>query len=232
MRSGMLRKTLSTLWPCECFVCGEVAGESCVCAACDPLLRRMPLSVCPCCGLPVPVVGHLCGRCLRRPPAFDVTHAAFVYMPPVREMVLALKHAHGFHLLDWLADELVAILPAGDCLVPAPLHVHRLAERGFNQSCELARRVAKRTGLPLLRDVVMRDVDTPKLAGMRARQRRRSVRGIFRCTEDMAGRRVIVVDDVMTSGATLNELARSLKQRDAAQVSNLVVARTLRLPRG
>jgi predicted amidophosphoribosyltransferase len=114
------------------------------------------------------------------------------------------------------------------------LHVRRLAERGFNQSCELAARVAARvaasTGLVLLRDTVVRDIDTPKLAGMRARQRRRSVRGIFRCTEEMAGKRVLVIDDVMTSGATLDELARALKQRGAANVTNLVVARTLRLP--
>jgi predicted amidophosphoribosyltransferase len=126
-------------------------------------------------------------------------------------MVLALKHAHGFHLLDWLADELAARVPPGtDCLIPAPLHVRRLAERGFNQSCELAARVAARvaasTGLVLLRDTV------------------------FRCTEEMAGKRVLVIDDVMTSGATLDELARALKQRGAANVTNLVVARTLRLP--
>jgi ComF family protein len=235
MRCSMLGKTLAAVWSRECFVCGESSGEACVCAACLPLLVRMPVCVCPRCGLPVRVAGVMCGRCQRRPPHFDETRSVFVYTTPVREMVLALKHAHGFHLLDWLADELAVRVPPGtDCLIPAPLHVRRLAERGFNQSCELAARVAARvvasTGPVLLRDTVVRDVDTPKLAGMRARQRRRSVRGIFRCTEEMAGKRVLVIDDVMTSGATLDELARALKQRGAASVTNLVVARTLRLP--
>ena len=146
-------------------------------------------------------------------------------------MVLALKHGRGFGLVDWLAEELVAQLDGAtaDCLVPMPLHPRRLAERGFNQANELARRVARASGIPLWRTAVVREIDTPHLAGLRGRERRRAVRGAFRAEADFSGRRVLVLDDVMTSGATLDELARTLKQRGAVQVTNLVVARTLRV---
>jgi len=146
-------------------------------------------------------------------------------------MVLALKHAQGFALLDWLGDELCHLLSGieADGIVPVPLHARRLVERGFNQSCELACRVARNTHLPLWREAVVREVDTPKFAGLRSKQRRREVRGVFRCVEDFTGKHVLVLDDVMTSGATLDEIARMLKLRGAVKVTNLVVARTLRL---
>ncbi|GAB2900984.1 ComF family protein [Uliginosibacterium flavum] len=221
------------LWTRECFVCGEVAGNAAVCLACEPMLVRLPGQVCARCALPVPLEGMLCGQCLHRLPYFDATRAAFIYTQPVREMVLALKHGKGFGLIDWLGGELNAAL-AGltvDCIVPVPLHARRLAERGFNQSNELARRLARVSGLPLRRQAIIRDVNTPKFVGLRGKQRRSAVRGVFRAVEDFTGQHVLVLDDVMTSGATLNELARTLKQRGAVRVTNLVVARTLRLRR-
>lgn len=148
-------------------------------------------------------------------------------------MVLALKHGNGFHLFAWLG-ELLAQLGASieaDCIVPMPLHRQRLADRGFNQAVELGRVVSRSGGVPLLLHSVVRDMSTPMLAGLRLQARRRTVRGAFRAVESFDGRRVIVLDDVMTSGATLDELARTLKQRGATQVTNLVVARTLQLPR-
>jgi len=229
----VLARGMALLWPRECFVCGETAGRSAVCSGCRPLLTRLPAWTCPCCALPAPVEGMLCGRCQRRAPHFDATRAAFVYCHPARDMVLALKHGQGFALLDWLGGELNALLDGieADCIVPVPLHARRLVERGFNQSCELARHVAQETGWPLWREALVREVDTPKFAGLRSKQRRREVRGVFRCVEDFSGKHVLVLDDVMTSGATLDELARILKQRGAMRVTNLVVARTLRLPR-
>lgn len=218
------------LWPQDCFVCGGRAGYGPVCADCEPFLAKLPACVCPVCGLPTPVAGMACGRCQRHPPEFDATRAIFVYDARVRDMVLALKHAQGFPLLDWFSGQLAGLIAHSDAdvLVATPLHARRLAERGFNQSVELAARVARATRIPLHREAVVRDVDTPKFAGMRSRQRRSAIRGVFRCTEDFSGQHVVVLDDVMTSGATLGEMARTLKQRGARQVTNLVIARTLR----
>ncbi|GAB4058140.1 ComF family protein [Uliginosibacterium sediminicola] len=223
---------LARSWPHSCFVCGARCSPFAVCSACADRLPLAPTQACPQCALPSPD-GALCGRCLQRPPHFDATRAAFLYETPLREMVLALKAGHGFALLDYFHEILLCAAEGieADCVLPMPLHTRRLAERGFNQSLELARGVARVLQRPLRYRAVLRDIDTPHLAGLRQRARRRAVRGAFRCCEDFSGQRVLVIDDVMTSGATLDELARTLKLAGAAAVSNLVLARTLPLRR-
>lgn len=175
----------------------------------------------------------MCGRCQKRLPHFDASLSVFTYAQPVREMVLSLKHGHGFGLVSWLAEQLACCAEHvnADCIVPMPLHRRRLAERGFNQAVEVGRALSRHAGIPLLLAEVAREVPTPKLAGLRLKERRRTLRGAFRTEEDFTGRRVLVLDDVMTSGATLDELARTLKRAGAVSVTNLVLARTLREPR-
>lgn len=224
------RQALGQLWPRQCFVCGERSGVRVLCPACEPVLQRLPVNLCPSCALPTPVAGLCCGRCQRRALHFDATLAVFSYAHPVREMVLALKHGRGFGLVDWLALQMkdtLGALPV-DCALAMPLHARRLCERGFNQSAELLSHLAAGSGMCVRREAVLRELDTPHLAGLRGRERQRAVRGAFRAVEDFSGLHVLVVDDVMTSGATLNELARTLKQRGATRVTNLVLARTLR----
>lgn len=219
------------LWPHSCFVCGARAGAQVLCAVCDAELPRLAGPACPVCALPTPG-GEVCGRCQRRPPHFDASLALYAYAHPVRDMVLALKHGQGFALARLFGAQLAGAAQATvDCVLPMPLHPRRLHTRGFNQSLLLARTVAATHGLALCHDAVLRDADTPQLAGLRRSARRRALRGAFRCTRRFDGRHVLVVDDVMTSGATLDELARTLKLAGAARVSNLVVARTLRQPR-
>jgi ComF family protein len=226
-------KALVRCWPQDCFVCGARAGTTAVCTVCEPELPWYDTVCCPLCALPVPELGQWCGQCLRLPPHFDATLAAFAYEHPVREMVLALKFGSIFSVRDVLLKGLLrAAANAGDlhvdCIVPMPLHARRIAERGFNQSMELARGVGAALGVPVLPRLVERDIDTRHQAGMPVRQRKKNVRGAFRCVESLAGRHVLVIDDVMTSGTTLDELARTLKLAGAARVVNLLVARTLR----
>jgi ComF family protein len=116
---------------------------------------------------------------------------------------------------------------AADAIIPMPLHPARLGERGFNQAAEIARRLSGYLQLPWLGNVCRRVRDTPPQAGLDLKARRRNLRGAFACTEDLAGRRVALVDDVMTSGASLNELARTVKKAGAVSVTAWVVARTL-----
>lgn len=210
-------------------MCGaESAGEA-VCEACAFELPRRPPSACPCCGLPG-LGGGRCAACERERPAYDATIALYDFVFPVDAMVHALKYRHRLSMAAFFGAALAARAPdfggQVDLLLPMPLHPRRLAERGFNQAVELARPLACARGLPLGLAVVRKLRDIPAQAGLDREARLRNPRGAFECDVSLAGQRVIVVDDVMTTGATLDELARTLKRQGASWVGNLVVART------
>ena len=114
-----------------------------------------------------------------------------------------------------------------DFIVPMPLHPTRLRERGFNQALEIARRVAKKSDVALLPDICNRIKDTPSQTGLPWKEREKNIRNAFSCKTDLRGKHVAIVDDVMTTGATLNELAKALRKCGAARVTGWVVARTL-----
>lgn len=174
--------------------------------------------------------GGVCTACARRPPAYDATRALYDFAFPVDAMVHALKYRHQLALGAYFAAELRELGgdfgADADLLLPMPLHPRRLAERGFNQAVELARPLARSRALPLALTLVSKIRDIPAQAGLGREERQRNPRGAFVCDKALHGQRVIVIDDVMTTGATLDELARCLKDRGAAWVGNLVVART------
>ena len=204
-----------------CFVC-RGAARGTLCESCDADLPRVSASVCPRCALDSPA-GAVCGRCLAQPPHYDATVAAFAYRFPADALVHALKFRGELALAPFLSSLLKErIGQPVDCIVPVPLSGQRLRERGYNQSVEIARHLGGKLEL----DACVRERDAPPQAGLDREARRRNVRGAFRCRRSFAGQRVAVVDDVMTTGATLDELARELKAAGAASVVNWVVCRT------
>lgn len=224
----MTIQALSRLLPQDCAVCGQASGERLLCPACEADLPHLAGPLCPVCALPAPE-GAACGACQASPPHFDASIAAFRYAFPVEHLVQELKYRHRLPLAGWLAGELAAAIgnPAVDCILPLPLSAKRMCERGFNQAQEIARPLARTFGLPLLPNACLRVRDSAPQANLPWKERQANIRHAFECRADFSGRQVAVVDDVMTTGATLNEFARVLKLHGAARVENWVAARTL-----
>ncbi|HEY2864930.1 MAG TPA: ComF family protein [Casimicrobiaceae bacterium] len=216
--------------PQRCELCAAASGRELVCAACTRALPWLG-PACPVCALPT-AGAEICGTCLARRPAFEATIAAFAYAFPVDRLIHAFKYQGRLALAEWSAGAILAARDrrtgdAPDRLVALPLSRERQRERGYNQAAEIARVVAARTGIPLLTSGVRRIRTAPPQAVLPWNERERNVRGAFACDLDLAGLRVAIVDDVMTTGASLSELAGTLRAAGAAGVENWIVARTL-----
>jgi ComF family protein len=209
----------------ECLLCGARAGESMLCEACATGMPLAPPS-CPICAMPSPAAS-VCGACLARPPSFDATLALWPYAYPVDRLIQSLKYQgnlpvarlFGAALAPHVADRTV------DFVVPMPLARERLRARGFNQAVEIARATVGRAAMATAD--VERVRDTASQTDLPYKERAPNVRGAFACQCALRGRRVAVIDDVMTTGATLSELAATLKRAGAEWVENWVIARTL-----
>lgn len=222
------QNALTAMLPQDCLLCSGPTGARALCAACESDLPRLPDERCPVCAEASPG-GTTCGACLKSPPHFDATIAAFRYAFPLDRLVQALKYQRRLATAEFLAGEMLSAgVPAGGLLVPMPLSAARLRERGFNQSVEIARPLARALGLPLVLDGCSRRRDTAPQASLPWKARRDNVRHAFECSAEFSGHSVIAVDDVMTTGATADEFARTLKAHGAARVTLWVAARTLK----
>jgi ComF family protein len=209
----------------DCLLCGEASGDVVLCLPCRNDLPELPPG-CPVCAMPG-APGEICGTCLTHPPRFDVTHAAWRYAYPVDRLVHALKFHGRLALSPYFARALASRTTEVDVVVPMPLHASRLSERGFNQAAEIARQFPTEIRAKVALRGATRIRPTRPQADLSLVERSSNVRGAFACDIDLRGARVAVVDDVMTTGATLDELAGALKRAGAARVENWVVARTL-----
>lgn len=222
----------------RCLLClGSAAGiAECICTAC---LNDLPWlgSACRQCALPLPREDSLCGQCQRKPPAFSQVIAPFRYCFPLDSLIPAFKYQHKLTygrlmarlLLQAIAhhyEEHNQALP--QLILPLPLHRARQAQRGYNQALELARPIARHLAVPLDRRNLMRQRATTSQQGLDAQQRRSNLQGAFACRnpEQLVGRHLALVDDVVTTGTTVNEASRTLLDAGAASVSIWCIART------
>ena len=228
---------LDLVFPPLCPLCDRMLGtgrRDPLCGACWDGLERIAPPWCRCCGAPLGIEG-LCGACRIRRPRFAYARAALLYGDLVREAIHAFKFGGRGGLANPLGDLLAGLglsaLPgaAPDVLVPVPLHPRRARERGYNQALLLARRLERAWRVPVVADTLVRAVPTLPQADLDAAARRRNVRDAFavRRPERITGRHVVLVDDVLTTGATAGECARTLYRAGAAAVGVLTVARTL-----
>jgi ComF family protein len=223
------------LLPPQCLLCGQRSDSSRdLCAACAGDLTRNRVC-CPRCALPLQTPAPLCGECLKREPPFATTCAAFIYGQPLDQLMTRLKFGRSLAAGRVLSQLWIDVLqesppPRPALLIPVPLYVSRLRERGYNQALELARPLAQALAIPLRHDVLQRTRATPAQANLDAKTRRRNLKGAFSIVENVAlPAHVVVIDDVMTTGATLRECARTLLRSGVARVDVWALARAPRL---
>lgn len=226
-RIGLFDK-LGAILGAGCVCCGGRGDTDGFCTSCRKDLPWLEDAQCTQCAHPLPAPG-ICGRCLAEPPRFDRIYAACRYAMPLDGLIQRAKYGGRLHLLRSLAVLLAHRAPLhADLIVPMPLSAARLSERGFNQALQLAQLAAGSLNIDAGIDAgaCIKVRDTAPQSRLPWQQRRRNIRGAFVTLADLRGKHVVVVDDVLTTGATLSELAGSLKKAGAASVSGWVVART------
>ena len=238
--AGAGSAAFDTVLPPRCLACGAIVGRSsALCALCWPGLEMISTPYCACCGLPF---AHdlgadvLCGGCLARRPRFERARAALRYNDLSARLVVGFKRADRTHLAPafarWLQWAAGPLLEQADLVACVPLSRRRLLARRFNQSALLARALAGLEGRRATVDLLRRTRHTPSQAGLGGAQRRENVRNAIAVRPAarplVEGRRVLVVDDVFTTGATVEDCARALVRAGAAAVDVVTVARVVR----
>lgn len=210
-------------------LCGLPDEQASLCARCRDVLPRNDCA-CRRCAAPLdaPSPGADCGACQLNPPAYHAARAALRYAFPVDVALKRLKFRQRLLFATVFADLLVPVLnrafPDSDALVPVPLHRRRHVLRGFNQADEICRPLARASGLPMITNVIRRRPTRPQ-SGLTAIERRRNLRNAFAIRGGLPGRCPLIIDDVLTTGSTCNELAKALLGAGAERVGVLVVAR-------
>lgn len=231
---------LNLFFPPRCGACASAVEQAhTLCEGCFASLHIITQPACALCGFPFEYeVGEnaLCGACLEKTPPYAKGWAALRYDEAARSLVAKLKYADKTHLAPYLGRLMAAqgqeVLEGADVLVPVPLHWRRMLTRRYNQSLLLARETSKASGIPLLPDALKRTRHTPPQASLSRKERLDNVRGAFTATRKgvaaMAGKTVVLVDDVMTTGATIYACCKTIRRAGAKEVRVLTLARRMR----
>jgi len=218
------------LYPPTCLLCGDAgaAGRD----LCQSCINSLPYNRTAClrCGLTLAThSAEYCGHCQQNPPGFDVTHTLFRYEEPVRYLIHALKFRADYpcaRLLGQLmAEHLGEFADKPELLIPVPLHRERYRERGFNQATEIARTLSRRLQIPLDPTCCIRTRPTRPQAELPAKERLRNLKKAFQVVSALGAAHVAIIDDVVTTGATVNELAKALRAAGAERIEVWACAR-------
>jgi ComF family protein len=216
--------------PAVCVLCYHYHFDNCaICEGCEHLLLRLG----PCCSIcRLPLVDSLflqCGFCIKNKPAFDTVLTTYCFEEPLRTLLHDFKYKNALYLRTFLVKLMLEALPnldyRPDCLIPVPMHSHRLRHRGFNQAAELAKLLAKKCNIPLDVSLCEKKINTVPQVHLDRTHRRSNLKGSF-SVRPSTYQHVALIDDLITTGNTANELARLLKEQGVARVDVWCVART------
>lgn len=239
---GWCRLALRAVVPMECLACGQPLGMNSppyVCSSCWDLITPLSGAHCSHCDRPFASQAvhswspaHRCQSCMERPPSYDRAWTLYPYIPPLRDAICALKYRGVYGLASALSALMIRALPqnlAVDVIVPVPLHQSRLRSREFNQSLLMADRVGRYLMRPVSTTDLVRVTATQSQTALNRSERLRNLRRAFhvRNAVPFAGCHVLLVDDVFTTGTTLNECAKALRAAGAKSISALTLARTI-----
>lgn len=233
------RLGLDAMLPRRCLGCGKVTGEgAALCVACWADLDFITAPLCRRCGFPFEIdlgPDAVCLACLRDPPAFDRARSALRYDDRSKGLILRFKHADRTEgarsFAAWMQRSAAEFLSDRDLIVPVPLHWRRLLARRYNQAAMLAIALGRMSGVEVAPNLLLRGRDTPSQGRFSRAGRRRNVEGAFRphpsAGTRLLGRKVLLVDDVMTTGATLEACSRALRRAGAARIDAVTLARVV-----
>ncbi|MEQ1789587.1 MAG: ComF family protein [Rickettsiales bacterium] len=236
----MKERILNLLFPPQCLNCDvRVPTHGTLCLPCWQQIGFISDPMCECCGLPFDYdIGEhaLCASCLQTRPAYGRARAAFRYDEHSRKLITRFKYADQTQLAKiygtWLAKAGGEIIAQTDIIIPVPLHYWRFVHRRFNQSALLAQVVSRKTGLKYLPNGIKRTRHTTPQTGLTRKQREKNVKGAFiippRYAEKIKGRNILLIDDVITTGSTIEQCTKILLKAGAAQVNVLTLARTVK----
>lgn len=232
-----LSRLLDVVFPPQCLSCHAIVAQAGnLCLPCWQNIHFITEPYCAACGLPFEYSigeGALCGVCLHAAPSFARARSAFTYDDASRALVLQLKYADQTHLAAtygvWLARFGSELIAGSDLIVPVPLHWRRFVSRRYNQAALLAYALRRQCGLPVLPDALLRTRPTAPQSGLTRKQRQKNVRGALRANPRHAavvrGKNILLIDDVMTTMATVEQCAKALRKAGATQVNVLTLAR-------
>jgi ComF family protein len=222
--------------PPRCLACGVIVeAQGRLCLACWTPVRFLGKPCCAVCGEPFAYLqedSERCLACLAEPPVYDRARAVFAYDDHTRKLILAFKHGDRVDAAPayaaWMRQTGADLIEASDVILPVPLHRWRLLRRRYNQAALLALEIGRLSGKPVLPDLLVRRRATPSQGTLGRLARQRNLRGAFDIKgPSVAGKQVVLIDDVLTSGATVNECARVLKRAGATAVSVLTLSRVV-----
>ncbi|KTD57278.1 ComF family protein [Legionella shakespearei] len=231
MRQKIISITRSIRLPSICTLCNQFHKSTlAVCAECIQLMSRLGCR-CVQCAYPLPDDGYLiCGHCIKNPPHFDATFIAYSFEEPLRSLLHQFKYYNGLYLANLFCHLMVQAWdtdrPKPQCLIPVPMHPSRLKARGFNQAAILTKLLARKLSLPFDLTSCKKVINTAPQAGLDSEQRQKNLKGVFH-TAPMTYEHVALVDDLLTTGSTANEIAFSLKNAGVKRVDVWCCARTI-----
>lgn len=228
LSNNLLNSLFNHLFKQRCLLCtSNEASKLGICGECYKDLPWHNAPQCPQCGLNSN--GLVCGNCLNSPPDFNATHSLFTYDFPLDAMMQSYKYGNKLnigHIFGQMLSK-TTDLSTVDIVIPMPMHPSRLKERGFNQALEIAKTITRNCPEKLDLMSTQRQKYTPPQASLPMKERAKNIKGAFKVTTNLNEKRIAIIDDVMTTGASLNELAKTLKQAGASHVECWVIARTL-----